>query len=155
MSEQSLTADEHRFIDDIASLLTPWGMPQVTARLYAYLLLSADAVTLDQMSEELGVSKSSASVAARLLERYFLARRFSERGSKRVFYEASEVYGGVLKEQSSLLGSLARLLRNRAPAVGSGVTRQRLEEAATFYRSIHEAMEEAIQHAVDASDKKP
>ncbi|APO53946.1 hypothetical protein LUI11_02285 [Bradyrhizobium diazoefficiens] len=31
--------DEQRFTEDVARLLTPWGVPPVAARLYGYLLL--------------------------------------------------------------------------------------------------------------------
>ncbi|WP_373082308.1 GbsR/MarR family transcriptional regulator [Zhongshania sp.] len=153
MPDLSLSQDDSRFIDDIASLLTPWGMPQVAARLYGYLLLSAEAVTLDQISEELGVSKSGASVAARLLEKHSLARRFGERGTKRVFYEASDSYGGVLMDQVSLLGSVARLLQNRAPQLTSDLSRERLNQASTFYLTVRDAMEAGVLDAMKAVEK--
>lgn len=31
-SKQSISSHQHRFIDDTASLLIPWGMPQAAAR---------------------------------------------------------------------------------------------------------------------------
>ncbi len=60
--------DERRFVEDVARLLTPWGVPPVAARLYGRLLLCPNSVGLDQITEDLGISKSSASVVARLLE---------------------------------------------------------------------------------------
>jgi DNA-binding transcriptional regulator GbsR (MarR family) len=65
------------------------GVPQAAARLYGYLLLFSEPVSLDRMTVDLGISKSSASVAARPLEKYRLALRHGERGSKRMRYEAS------------------------------------------------------------------
>lgn len=153
MPGQALTSDDNRFIDDIASLLTPWGMPQAAARLYGYLLLSPDAVTLDQIAQDLAISKSSASVAARLLDRYLLARRFGERGSKRVFYTVSDNYSGVLLAQSGLLGSVAAVLQRRAPTVDSEVTRRRLHDAAAFYQSVRGAIEETVRKSAGLPDK--
>jgi hypothetical protein len=130
-----------RFIDDIARLLVPWGVPQTAARLYGYLLLRAEPVSLDQMTTDLQVSKSSASVAARLLEQYMLARRLGERGSKRVLYEASDDYDNMLNAQNRLLQALADGLRAGVRVAGSGRARDRLAEMAEFYLTMREAME--------------
>src|SRR5882724_9782153 len=106
-----LTGVERRFVEDVARLLTPWGVPQTAARLYGYLLLCAEPVSLDQISADLEVSKSSASVAARLLEMYTMARRHGQRGSRRLLYEASDNYEGMLSAQNRMLESGAALLR--------------------------------------------
>jgi len=107
-------------------------------------LLSAEPVSLDRITADLEMSKSSASVAARLLERYTLARRHGERGSKRALYEVSDNYEGMLAEQDRLLQALAELLRSGAGAVASGTTRERLKEMAEFYQLMREAMESAL-----------
>ena len=83
-NETPLTETERRFVDDVARLLVPWGVPQTAARLYGYLLLRPEPVSLDRITVDLQVSKSSASVAARLLEMYTLVRRHGERGSRHV-----------------------------------------------------------------------
>lgn len=137
---------EHRFIEDVARLLVPWGVPQTAARLYGYLLLSAEPVSLDRITADLEMSKSSASVAARLLEQYTLARRHGERGSKRALYAVSENYEGMLTEQNRLLMSLAELMQAGAGGVASGPAAARLEEMAAFYRAIREAMETTLGH---------
>jgi len=108
-------------------------------------LLSAEPVSLDRITADLEMSKSSASVAARLLERYTLARRHGERGSKRALYEVSDNYEGMLAEQDRLLQALAELLRSGAGAVASGTTRERLKEMAEFYLVTRRAMETALQ----------
>jgi len=143
-ANKNLTSAERRFVEDVARLLTPWGVPQAAARLYGYLLLSAEPVSLDRITADLEMSKSSASVAARLLERYTLARRHGERGSKRALYEVSDNYEGMLAEQDRLLQALAELLRSGAGAVASGTTRERLKEMAEFYQLMREAMESAL-----------
>jgi DNA-binding transcriptional regulator GbsR (MarR family) len=145
-SKNGLTRAEQVFIEDVARLFVPWGVPQTAARLYGYLLLSAEPVSLDRITADLEVSKSSASVAARLLEQYTLARRHGERGSKRALYEVSENYEGMLTEQNRLLEALAQLLRRGAGTIASGATRDRLEEMAEFYLITREAMEAALQH---------
>lgn len=143
-SNDRLTEREQRFITEVARLLVPWGVPQTAARLYGYLLLTAEPVSLDRMMADLEISKSSASVAARLLEQYTLARRHSERGSKRALYKVSDNYEGMLTQQNRLLDALAELLRTGAGAARSATTRDRLAEMAEFYQVTRQAMEAAL-----------
>lgn len=143
--DKGLAAAEARFIDDVARLLTPWGVPQTAARLYGYLLLFPEPVSLDRMTEDLAMSKSSASVAARLLEKYRLVRRHGERGSKRVLYEVSEDYDGMLAEQNRLLDGLADLMKTAAGVAASGTVRKRLEDMAAFYLTIRQAMDTVLR----------
>ncbi|TCR64837.1 hypothetical protein [Bosea sp. BK604] len=133
------------FIESVAGLLVPWGVPPLAARLYGYLLLSPDPVSLDRITADLEISKSSASVAARLLEKYTLARRRGERGSKRALYEVSDNYEGMLSEQNRLLDAMARTFRQGADTAAAGRARARLEEMAEFYLTAREAMEATMQ----------
>jgi DNA-binding transcriptional regulator GbsR (MarR family) len=146
MSNKHLTEAECRFMEDAARLLVPWGVPQTASRLYGYLLLSAEPVSLDRIASDLEISKSSASVAARLLEQYTLVRRHGVRGSKRALYGVSENYEGMLTEQNRLLDALAKLLRTGATTAASETTRDRLEDMAEFYLAIRDATVSALQH---------
>jgi DNA-binding transcriptional regulator GbsR (MarR family) len=136
---------ERRFVDDMARLLVPWGVPQTAARLYGYLLLRPEPISLNRITHDLEVSKSSASVAARLLEMYTLVRRHGERGSRRVLYEASDNYEGMLTAQNRTLQAGADLLKAGACASTSDATRARLNEMADFYEVTLEAMESALR----------
>jgi predicted transcriptional regulator len=136
--------DERRFVEDVARLLTPWGVPPAAARLYGYLLLCPRPASLDQITKDLEVSKSSASVAARLLESYMLARRHSEAGTKRALYAAADDYEAMIRQQNRLLDALAGQLSTGAGFVASQTVIARLEEMADFYRVMRGAMEDAM-----------
>ncbi|MEZ2126596.1 MULTISPECIES: GbsR/MarR family transcriptional regulator [unclassified Sinorhizobium] len=140
-----MTKTEERFIDDVARLLIPWGVPQTAARLYGYLLLNAEPASLDRITSDLQISKSSASVAARLLEQYMLVNRHGERGSKRALYAVSENYEGMLTEQNRLLDALAGLMRKGASTAASETAGDRLNEMAEFYLAMRRAMETALE----------
>lgn len=144
-SSKGLSAPTRRFVEDVARLLIPWGVPQTAARLYGYLLLSAAPVSLDRIALDLEVSKSSASVAARLLEKMTFARRHGERGSKRALYEASDNYEGMVTDQNRLLDELAELMRTGAETVRAGKARERLEEMAEFYLLTRQALQAALR----------
>ena len=145
MSKPSVSPEQGRFIDDVASLLVPWGMPQTMGRIYGYLLLSTIPLGLDRIAADLEISKSSASVAARLLEKHTLVRRHGERGSKRVLYSVSDNFAGLFSERGVMLGALGALLQGRAAVVASGAAATRLQVMSRFYLAMREAMEAAIR----------
>jgi predicted transcriptional regulator len=140
-----LTEQQRRFVDDVARLLVPWGVPLTAARVYGYLLISPEPTSLDRITHDLEVSKSSASVAARLLEMYTLVRRHGERGTRRVLYEASDNYEGMLIAQNRSLDAGAALLQAGARGATSSTTRARLEEMAEFYLVTRAALESALR----------
>ena len=144
LSKTAPSAEQLRFIEELASLLTPWGMPQTAARLYGYLLLSDAPVSLEQITADLNISKSGACTAAKLLEQQDILRRYGERGSKRVFYSVSEKPGGPLSKQTALLGSLEALMRGIAPTAPSGPAADRISDLIAFYSAMRQAMETAI-----------
>ena len=145
MSKPSVSPEQGRFIDDVASLLVPWGMPQTMGRIYGYLLLSTIPLGLDRIAADLEISRSSASVAARLLEKHTLVRRHGERGSKRVLYSVSDNFAGLFSERGVMLGALGALLQGRAAVVASGAAATRLQVMSRFYLAMREAMEAAIR----------
>ncbi|MBV9457753.1 MAG: hypothetical protein JO141_09610 [Bradyrhizobium sp.] len=137
--------DRQRFIEDMARLLVPWGVPAAAARLYGYLLLCPQPVSLDEITEELGIAKSSASVAARLLESYTLARRHREAGTKRALYAVADDYEVMIRQQSQLLDALAAQLKAGISVVASREVNARLAEMAEFYQVMRGAMDDAMR----------
>ena len=157
MSNNELSSAQRQFLDDLAAGLVPWGMQPGTATLYAYLLLCDEPVSLDAIAKVLGMAKSTASVGARALEQFGLARRHSEPGSKRLRYSASEGFSGFLVAQAHLLDEIGRMAGSRADAVASGQTHRRLRYLGSFYRKmaatitgrIAELQDEYLAHGPD------
>lgn len=140
-----MTEPRRRFVDDVAQLFVAWGVPQAAARLYGYLLICDTPASLDRITADLEISKSSASVAARLLETYRLARRRGEAGSKRALYEVADNYEDMLNEQSRLLQTLADLLQAGRRVAAAKPTRDRLDEMAEFYLTTRQAIESTVR----------
>ena len=136
--------EAQEFVDKIAEQLMPWGMPQASARLYGYLLLNTEPVSLDEFAEALEMSKSTASVAARLLVQHKLARRHAVRGSKRILFSATENYAGLFEEQASLLGQMGSLLNTAATDIASKDAAKRMREMAHFFLVTREALQATI-----------
>ncbi len=66
-----------------------FGLTTLEARLFAYLYLSEDAMTLDEMSEALGKSKASISTNIRSLAELNLVTRVWKKGVRKDLYEAN------------------------------------------------------------------
>ncbi len=137
--------DKRRFVEDMARLLTPWGVPAAAARLYGYLLLCPRPVSLDEITEALGISKSSASVAARLLESYTLGRPHREAGTKRALYAVADDFEAMIRQQNQLIDALAAQLKAGSGIVPSREVNARFEEMAEFYLAMRGAMDDAMR----------
>ena len=145
MSNKVLPAKTEEFIQEAAGMMMLWGMPAMPARIFGYLLLQSEPASLDQIAADLEMSKSTASVAARLLERYLLIRRQGERGTKRVFYEVSSSYVGFLLEEAQRLGAFGEFLHKRASVAPSKITVKRLKQMERFFLGMRDAMTTAVE----------
>jgi hypothetical protein len=134
------TAD---FVDDLAALLSPWGVPPSAGRLYAWLMLHDRPISLEDLAASLGMSKAGAWNAARFLEKSGNIRRSTERGSKRVYFRIIDDMAPCQLEQMRALGAVGRLLAKAAPKVSSGPTRERLERTGAFCMAMERMIAEA------------
>jgi hypothetical protein len=144
IATDKLTDAELQFIQDVASVFTPIGMPSSVGRLYGYLLLKQTPVSLDQIAVDLSMSKGSAWNGARHLERYGFARRLSEPGGKRALYAPSESFGSSFTATDSLLGAFGSVLQNGATNVAKGEVAVRLAHRAKFNLMLREAIAKAV-----------
>jgi DNA-binding transcriptional regulator GbsR (MarR family) len=78
-----------RFTDRLAVLFENDGQPPIAGRIFALLLLSDDALSLDDLAGALGVSKASASTNARLLAQLGVVEQARRPGSRRDYYQIS------------------------------------------------------------------
>lgn len=144
-AQAMLSPGQQQFIDDLASLLLPWGMTSAVSRLYGFLLLQGEPVSLDQISESLDISKSTASVSARQLEQSKLARRHSERGSKRASYSAVDGNIGVLAEHIAKLGELSALFQSTIDHANDDAAAERLQNNAAYCAYMQKVMRNAMR----------
>jgi DNA-binding MarR family transcriptional regulator len=145
MSNMKLSAEDERFLDDIALLMAPWGWARPVGRIYAYLLLRTGPASLDEIAADLGMSKSNTSVAARTLEHCGNARRHSEPGSKRIYYAVPDNHGGSFIERAALLGRLEMLFDRQTERGLPGSVADRFDTLAAFYARMRQAMESVIE----------
>ena len=135
-----LSGEQRRFVDDFSALLTQWNMPSTAARVYCYLQLMVEPVSLDAMAADLDVSKSNACTAAKLLESHGNARRVTERGTRRILYVAGDDPGAPLRKHVDLLAKMSRMIRERSAVIATGEARTRLDALADFDHDLNAAM---------------
>jgi len=74
-------------VERMGLMLEAEGLPRIAGRLLGFLLVNEGAFSLDDLADELQVSKASVSTNARQLERYGLLERTSAPGDRRDYYQ--------------------------------------------------------------------
>ena len=110
------------FLEKINSICNKFGLNNIMAQLYAILYLSERPLSLDDMVERLKISKGSASINMRALERYGAVRQVWVKGSRKDYYEA-EV-------------DIAKVVLDRIRSMAQG----RLSEVDDMIKSYHKAL---------------
>lgn len=136
-----------RFTDRFAALFEDEGQPPIAGRVLALLLLSEGELSLDQLSDDLGVSKASASTNARLLAQLGLVEPVRRPGSRRDYYRvAADLFERFMAQRLDRWRRLTEVIgegRRTLPRVSPGV-HARLER----YESAFGYMADAIGRAM-------
>lgn len=74
---------------EFSKTLELFGLTTLESRLFAYLYLSKEPLTLDEMSEALGKSKTSMSTSVRSLSELNLVSRVWKKGIRKDLYQAN------------------------------------------------------------------
>jgi predicted ArsR family transcriptional regulator len=135
-----------RWVEQVGSRFDADGLPRTAGRIAAYLLVSADACSLDDLASTLQLSKASVSTHTRLLERLGTIERVARAGDRRGFYRLpADLHTRMLQQWLVGLRNIHLLL---VRALGEGVGREpavrcRLETLADFYDHVREEVEGA------------
>lgn len=101
------------------------GFGRIVGQVLVYLYFWNGDCSLDQIGEELGLSKAAISIAARQLESLGLIQRTGRRGDRRHYYQTVANIGTALQ------AGVLRLVRNKLAVTGvalEDVTRQLCQE---------------------------
>ena len=135
-----------RFIEQFGLLFERDGHPRIAGRLTGYLLVAEGSHSLDEIADELGVSKASVSTDARRMETHGLLERISRPGDRRDYYRiAPDAFRTMLRtrleslERFSALCLEARRLPNRSNEV-----RERVEEWTGFVDAMTRSMSQVL-----------
>ncbi len=98
--------DKNKKIDEVRVRLVEtggrasqdFGLGRIVGQTLVYLYLQPTACSLEQIEEELGLSKASISVAARQLEQLGLVQRIWVKGERKKYYRSAENIGQALQQ---------------------------------------------------------
>lgn len=103
-----------------------FGFSEVMGRLYGTLLLSPEALSLDDLAEGLQISKGSVSMNMRSLERWGMAKEVWVRGERKKFYSAESDLWTVIR--NVLSGREMREVQLALQVLGESVDKLRAVE---------------------------
>lgn len=101
---------------------------RVGGQIYALLFLSEEPLSLDEIGESLGVSKSNISINIRMLEDYSLVRKVWVKGSRKDYYAAERTYPKkviadfLTKIMGTLTDAITTIERTRAKVTEAKVS---------------------------------
>ncbi len=84
-------------IESGARLCQLLGLPRSTGQIYGLLFLSPDPMSLDGISESLGISKASASIGTRQLISWGAIRQVLIPGDRRDYYEVIADFKALIR----------------------------------------------------------
>ena len=76
-----------QFVEQVGLMAEEDGLPRIAGRIFARLLLAEAPCSLDELADDLAVSKASVSTNARLMVRHGWLRPVVRPGDRRDFYE--------------------------------------------------------------------
>jgi len=136
-----------QFVEQIAVLLEADGMPRVAGRLFGLLLVSPDARSLDELAAQIGVSKASISVNARLLEERGVVERISRQADRRDYYRiADDILERSMEQRIARWRRFHDAIAGACDSCGTAdtVVRSRLGDMAEAYEHLLDAYSRAL-----------
>jgi len=95
--DKNIEAVQDSTVAGLGRLAGFFGFSEVMGRLYGFLLLSPDALSLDDLAEGLQISKGSVSMNMRSLERWGMAKEVWVRGERKKYYMAESDFWTVIR----------------------------------------------------------
>ena len=136
------------FIERMGLTLEGEGLPRIAGRLFGFLLVHPEAYSLDDLADQLQVSKASISTNARLLEEHRILERISAPGDRRDYYRmAPDAWEGMLRGAQQKWEGMRTLLTAGAAALPEEmeIARARLIEAEQFHLLMLDSVEQMIE----------
>jgi DNA-binding transcriptional regulator GbsR (MarR family) len=132
------------FIEGMSRISNYWGFPKAMGALYGAIYLSPAPISLDELVDQVGVSKGAVSTTVRQLERLGLVHKHFQLGDRKDYYVAEadfwRVVKSILKEREK--SEFARALNAVAESLNivNGIEQPEEAELAAFYQKRLEAI---------------
>lgn len=97
-SGENIVAAKERLIESGGRTSQDLGLGRIVGQVLVYLYLQPEACSLDELEDDLGLSKASVSVAARQLEALGLVNRVWLKGERKKFYRSADNIASALQQ---------------------------------------------------------
>jgi len=137
-----------RFVESWGSMGALWGINRSMARIHALLLATREPLGLEELTDELEMSRGNASMCLKELRHWGVVRRIHLTGERRDFYIAEEDIWSMLfriaserkkREFDPALAALRQVLDSTEP--GDDLVQERLEELEELLRAMDRLLE--------------
>jgi DNA-binding transcriptional regulator GbsR (MarR family) len=139
-----MLSPREQLIEDFGMYFEQYGMSRILGRVYGLLMIADEPMLgLDQMAEQLGISKASVSTVARQLQAFTLIEKVTVPGDRKDYYR--NVSNALEYLKTSMSGSvrLGKLIQRAAQLEDlSGVKQQKLERLEHIFSAMVEAMQD-------------
>ncbi len=150
MSNINLIKARDNIIESAGRTTQGFGLGRIIGQLYVLLFFSPKPLSLDDMVEELRVSKGSVSTNIRELEKWSAVKKVWVKGNRKDFYEAEIDFSRILKTGISPLlrrklnSSLITIVESKEILEGNRKTiTGEYQETADFYTERLKLIEDA------------
>ncbi len=145
MNEQLSNASDN-FIQGVSRISNFWGFPKAMGAIYGAIYLSPTPITLDNLVEQVGVSKGAVSTNVRQLERLGMIHKHVVIGDRKDYYSAEtdfwKIIKGILRErEKSEFDTALRSVNDSLEMVQSAEISPEDAELAAFYEQRLQAMQ--------------
>ncbi len=103
--------ERHKFVGIVTRIMGRWGYTHTDGKVYAYLLLSNGPMTINELTQVTGLSRSSISTSLSRLERDYLVTVRKE-GKTKLFYPIPAFLEKFLKQPKEILEKEVKPLQN-------------------------------------------
>jgi DNA-binding transcriptional regulator GbsR (MarR family) len=144
--DPELVKARENFIQGMSRISNFWGFPRAMGAIYGAIYLSPAPLSLDEIVEQVNVTKGAVSTHVRTLERLGMVHKQIRLGDRKDYYEAEadfwKIIKGVLREREqnefdlalNMVGESLELVEEASPAKED-------EELAAFYVERMEGMQ--------------
>jgi DNA-binding transcriptional regulator GbsR (MarR family) len=101
--EPELVSARESFIQGISRITHFWGLPKAMGAIYGAIYLSPAPLTLDELVDQVSISKGAVSTNVRSLERLGMIHKHFKVGDRKDYYDAEtdfwKIVKGILRER--------------------------------------------------------
>ena len=98
-----LKETRERFVSQWGVMGTQWGINRTMAQIHALLMTSAEAISTDEVMEELAISRGNAHTNLKELVNWGLVRIVTRKGERKEYFEAEldvwEIFRRIVQER--------------------------------------------------------